>query len=51
VLLDPSETEAKLGWRAEVGFEETVRRMLRWYDAHGVSAVYSHLRTPATGRA
>jgi UDP-glucose 4-epimerase len=50
VVLDPSETEAKLGWRAAVGFEETVRRMLRWYDAHGVSAVYSHLRAPATER-
>jgi len=43
VVLDPSETERVLGWKAAVGFEETIRRMLVWYDAHGVSTVYSHL--------
>jgi nucleoside-diphosphate-sugar epimerase len=43
VVLDPSETERLLGWKAAVGFEETIERMLAWYDAHGVSTVYSHL--------
>jgi UDP-glucose 4-epimerase len=51
VVLDPTHTETVLGWRARVGFAETIARMLRWYDAHGVSAVYSHLqpagRSPA----
>jgi UDP-glucose 4-epimerase len=46
VVLDPSATEKAFGWKAKVGFEETMRRMLRWYDAHGVLAVYAHLKAP-----
>lgn len=46
VVLDPSESENRLGWRATIGFEETIRRMLRWYDEHGISAIYSHLQPP-----
>jgi nucleoside-diphosphate-sugar epimerase len=48
VVLDPARTRSLLGWKAKVEFAETVRRILRWYDAHGVSATYSHLR-PALG--
>jgi UDP-glucose 4-epimerase len=48
VVLDPGHTERALGWRPTVGFSETIARMLRWYDAHGVSAIYSHLRPAAT---
>ncbi len=48
VVLDPSETERVLGWTAVVGFEETIHRMLAWYDAHGVSTVYSHLSATKT---
>ncbi len=50
VVLDPSHTEAALGWRARVGFAETIARMLRWYDAHGVSAIHSHLQAPRSDR-
>ena len=46
VVLDPSETKKALGWNAQVGFEETIRRMLAWYDEHGVSAIHSHLAEP-----
>ncbi len=46
VVLDPSATEADFGWRARVSFQESVVKMLRWYDAHGVSAIYSHLKSP-----
>jgi UDP-glucose 4-epimerase len=45
VVLDPSHTEKVLGWRAKLGFAETIERMLRWYDAHGVSPIHSHLRS------
>jgi UDP-glucose 4-epimerase len=48
VVLDPSATVSAFGWHAKVGFQDTIRRMLGWYDAHGVSAIYSHLATPAT---
>jgi UDP-glucose 4-epimerase len=44
VVLDPSATEAALQWRAQIPFDETIRRMLRWYDTHGVSDVFSHLK-------
>lgn len=45
VVLDPSATERAFGWKARVGFKETVEKMLAWYDAHGVSAIYSHLKS------
>lgn len=44
VVLDPTETEATFGWRAKVDFEETMTRMLNWYDSYGVTDVYSHLQ-------
>jgi UDP-glucose 4-epimerase len=47
VVLDPSETERVLGWRAKTSFSETIRRMLDWYDRYGVTDVYSHLKAPA----
>jgi nucleoside-diphosphate-sugar epimerase len=43
---DPSRTHGVLGWRARVPFDETIRRLLTWYDAHGVTDVYSHLAAP-----
>lgn len=46
VVLDPSVTEQAFGWKAVVGFSDTVRRQLAWYDRHGVSDVYSHLTAP-----
>ena len=46
VVLDPSSTERAFGWKAAVGFTDTVRRQLAWYDRHGVSDVYSHLTAP-----
>ena len=47
VVLDPAHTTEVLGWRAKIGFAETIERMLRWYDSHGVSAIHSHLQAPA----
>ncbi len=44
VVLDPSRTNEIFGWRAKVGFANSVRRMLRWYDKNGVPAIHSHLR-------
>ena len=45
--LDPSKTDAAFGWRHKIQFDETIARMVRWYDQFGVSAVYSHLKAPA----
>ncbi|MGF6781094.1 NAD-dependent epimerase/dehydratase family protein [Paraburkholderia sp. GAS334] len=46
VVLDPSETEKRIGWKAQYGFAETIRRQLAWYDAHGVTDIFSHLASP-----
>ncbi|WFU66908.1 MULTISPECIES: NAD-dependent epimerase/dehydratase family protein [Bradyrhizobium] len=46
VVPDPSRTRALLGWQAKVPFDEIIRRLLAWYDAHGVSDIYSHLAAP-----
>lgn len=48
VVLDPNKAERELGWKAKISFEQTIKRMLAWYDAHGVSAVHSHLKPPTT---
>jgi UDP-glucose 4-epimerase len=47
VVLDPSATIRDFGWTPKYSFAETIRRMLAWYDRHGVTAIYSHLKAPA----
>ena len=46
VSLDPSETFRQFGWKVKIGFTETIRRQLQWYDIYGVSDVFSHLKAP-----
>ncbi|CAM8670381.1 WcaG Nucleoside-diphosphate-sugar epimerases [Comamonadaceae bacterium] len=46
VSLDATETTSVFGWKARVSFVETIRRQLVWYDQHGVSDVFSHLKSP-----
>lgn len=48
VVLDPFQTEQRLGWCAEISFEDMIRRMLKWYDVHGVGAIHSHLKASAS---
>ena len=45
VVLDPSETKQAFGWSPKFEFEDIIRRQLEWYDDHGVSDVYSHLKS------
>jgi UDP-glucose 4-epimerase len=47
VALDASDTLKAFGWQARIGFAETVRRQLAWYDKYGISDVFSHLKAPA----
>ncbi|AWQ03315.1 NAD-dependent epimerase/dehydratase family protein [Bordetella bronchiseptica] len=49
VALDASESLAAFGWKAKIGFADTIRRQLAWYDQYGVTDVYSHLK-PQTGK-
>jgi nucleoside-diphosphate-sugar epimerase len=50
VSLDASETCKAFGWKAKVGFADTVRRQLEWYDRYGISDVFSHLKAPAQSK-
>lgn len=49
MVLDPSRTTAVLGWKARIGFKDTIRRQLDWYRKYGVSDVHSHLAAPKAG--
>lgn len=44
VVLDSSKTIDTFQWNPKFGFKETINRMLQWYDKHGVTDVYSHLK-------
>lgn len=44
VVLDPIKTKNDIGWTAKVGFEETISKMLNWYDEFGVTDIYSHIQ-------
>lgn len=46
VSLDASETSRAFGWQAKIDFAETIRRQLQWYDQHGITDVFSHLKAP-----
>ena len=46
VVLDPTLAKETFGWTAKVDFKETIKRQLKWYDEHGISAIYSHLSEP-----
>jgi UDP-glucose 4-epimerase len=50
VVLDPKKTQQILGWRAAYDFKAIIQRMLVWYDLHGVTAIFSHLKPPAGER-
>jgi nucleoside-diphosphate-sugar epimerase len=47
VVLDPAATEQAFGWTAKVGFADTIRHQLQWYDRHGITDVFTHLAAPA----
>lgn len=46
VSLDASETLKAFGWQARIGFAETIKRQLAWYDKYGITDVFSHLKAP-----
>jgi len=49
VVLDPRQTEVNFSWSARFDFAQIMERMFAWYDAHGVDAIYSHLKSPVSG--
>jgi UDP-glucose 4-epimerase len=51
VALDPSETIRAFGWKPKLGFAQTIRKQLEWYDRHGITDIYSHLSSSSTQKA
>ncbi len=48
VSLDASETLLAFGWATKTSFTETIRRQLQWYEQHGITDIFSHLKIPST---
>jgi nucleoside-diphosphate-sugar epimerase len=46
VVLDPSHTENVFAWKAKYNFKQTIKKQLQWYDAYGVTDIFSHLAAP-----
>lgn len=46
MVLDASETKMAFDWTPKVSFEDTIRHMYEWYDKHGVTAIFSHVKKP-----
>jgi UDP-glucose 4-epimerase len=44
LLLDASSTRAAFGWAPATDLESGLRRLIAWYDAHGVGDTYTHLK-------
>jgi nucleoside-diphosphate-sugar epimerase len=51
VALDPMETTQAFGWKPKLGFRETIRKQLQWYDRHGITDIYSHLSSSTSNKA
>ena len=49
VSLDATETTRQFDWKPRIGFAETISRQLAWYDEHGVTDVFSHLKPSNAG--
>ena len=51
VALDLSETTKAFGWAPMLGFADTIRKQLQWYDRHGITDIYSHLSSSSNHKA
>lgn len=46
LLLDPSLTMTAFDWRPTVPLDVGVKKLVAWFDAHGVGETFTHLRMP-----
>lgn len=44
ILLDPSRTNQDFDWKADTPLEHGVDRAIAWYQTHGISQTYTHLK-------
>ncbi len=44
VVPDPALASSAFGWQPQVSFQAMMAKILQWYDARGVGAIFSHLK-------
>lgn len=44
LLLDPSKTSNDFDWKAETPLEVGVKKSIEWYETHGVTQTFTHLK-------
>lgn len=44
ILIDPSKTEKDFGWKVRTPLAEGVKRTIEWYQTHGITQTYTHLK-------
>lgn len=45
LILDPKQVQSKYGWRARTPLEIGLKKLIEWYEVHGVSQTYTHLQS------
>lgn len=44
ILIDPSKTERDFNWKVKTPLKTGVERTIAWYQAHGITQTYTHLK-------
>ena len=44
ILLDPTKVRKDFEWDVETTLEEGIRKTIEWYQIHGISQTYTHLK-------
>jgi nucleoside-diphosphate-sugar epimerase len=44
IVLDPKDTERRLGWKAKVPLEESIGKCIESYSKNGLGKIYTHLK-------
>lgn len=44
ILLDPSKIQEHFHWRVKTPLEEGIRKTVAWYQQHGITQTYTHLK-------
>ncbi len=48
ILIDPSKTHQDFDWRTSTPLADGVSRAIEWYETHGITQTFTHLKAPRT---
>ena len=49
ILLDPSRVQEEFDWQVSTALGDGVAAAVAWYEKHGVTQTFTHLKIPADG--